>query len=83
MDYDQQLALIIDPTQLIKKVSAASALDLPVPTWGNIKNYTARGFDFSVQASERTSPHESKAALTDYHVMYGGTGNNNFIFLGQ
>ena len=38
---------------------------------------------FSCQASEKTSLHRSKAELTSYHILYGGTGNKNFIFLGQ
>ena len=38
---------------------------------------------FSCQASEKTSLHRSKAELTAYHIMYGGTRNKNFILIGQ
>ena len=65
------------------KFSSTYTLDLPVTTWANKKHCTACNLVFSVQASEQMSPHGSKDALTTYYIMYGKTGNKNFIFIGQ
>ena len=62
---------------------ATSMLDLPVPTWENIKHWTSFDLDFSGQASERMSLHGSKAAHTAYHIIYGWIVNRNFTCFGQ
>ena len=77
----QQLALIIVPKPLQQKVFSHF---YTVPTVSHMVEYKAlyrMWLRFSIQASKRFSPHESKAVLTDYHIMYGRIVNKNFIFL--
>ena len=79
----QQLATIIVPNTLWQKCFGQFHSRFTGSHMGEYKILYHVWLWSFWQASERTSSHGSKAALTAYHIIYWEILNKNFIFIGQ